>query len=55
MCEFYEVAVSERETKGQRYANACAVVNSLYDLYACLRAYSIAKPEVDKPGIESNR
>ena len=25
-----------------------------FDLYACLHAYSIAKPEVDKGGIEDN-
>ena len=37
MSEFYELVVSERETKGQRYAIACAAVNSLLIyMHACM-------------------
>ena len=37
MCEFCEATASERETIGQRYAIACAVVNSLLVyMHACM-------------------
>ena len=44
MCKFYEAVVSERETKGQRYANACAVVIFPFDyMHACMHILQLSR------------